>query len=129
MTRVRVTAPRGVTLRSLAPNAMAHPSGSSAADRDAAEQSDAGQIFVRSLIRSQLRLGLVVAGGFLLILLAFALMLALVPGLAHSTIAGLPFDWVLLGAGIYPVIGLSAWLYVRTAARNEARYRDLAGDK
>jgi hypothetical protein len=27
------------------------------------------------------------------------------------------------------VIGLSAWLYVRTAARNEARYRDLAGDQ
>jgi uncharacterized membrane protein len=71
----------------------------------------------------------VVAVGFLLILLAFVLMLGLVPGLAHTTIAGLPFDWVLLGAGIYPVTGLSAWLYVRTAARNEARYRDLAGDK
>ena len=50
--------------------------------REAAEESDAGQVFVRSLIRSQLRLGLVVAGGFLLILLAFPLMLGLVPGLA-----------------------------------------------
>ncbi len=59
-------------------------------------------MFVRSLIRSQLRLGLVVAAGFLLILLAFPLMLGLVPGLADSTIVGLPFDWVLLGAGIYP---------------------------
>jgi len=86
-------------------------------------------VFVRSLIRSQLRLGLVVAGGFLLILLAFPLLLGLVPGLAASKIAGIPFDWVLLGAGIYPVIGLSAWLYVRTAARNESRYRDLAEDK
>jgi hypothetical protein len=134
MTRVRVTAPRAATPRSVPAAGTAwHPaalaSGSSAAARDAAEQSDAGQIFIRSLIRSQLRLGLVVAGGFLLILLAFVLMLGLVPGLAHSTIAGLPFDWVLLGAGIYPVIGLSAWLYVRTAARNEARYRDLAGEK
>jgi hypothetical protein len=129
MTRVRVTAPRAVTARSSPPNGTAQTAGSSAAARDAAEQSDAGQIFIRSLIRSQLRLGLVVAVGFLLILLAFVLMLGLVPGLAHSTIAGLPFDWVLLGAGIYPVTGLSAWLYVRTAARNEARYRDLAGDK
>jgi hypothetical protein len=42
---------------------------------------------------------------------------------------GIPFDWILLGAGIYPVIGLSAWLFIRAAARNEARYRDLAGDK
>ncbi|MCU1540703.1 MAG: hypothetical protein JWM01_1650 [Arthrobacter sp.] len=145
MTRVRVTAPRGVTppslplsgtalpgtaLQGTALNGTALPAARPPADvRDAAEESDAGQVFVRSLIRSQLRLALVVACGFLLILLAFPLLLGLVPGLADSTIAGLPFDWVLLGAGIYPVIGLSAWLYVRTAARNEARYRDLAGDK
>ena len=125
MTRVRVTAPR-----TLPPGSGALPAARSAADsRDAAEESDAGQVFVRSLIRSQLRLGVVVAAGFLLILVAFPLMLGLVPGLAESTIMGLPFDWVLLGAGIYPVIGLSAWLYIRTAARNEARYRDLVGDK
>jgi hypothetical protein len=125
MTRVRVTAPRSVTSGS----AALAGGRSAAALQEAAEESDAGQLFVRSLIRSQLRLGLVVALGFLLIMLAFPLVLGLVPGLADSTIAGLPFDWVLLGAGIYPVIGLSAWLYVRTAARNEARYRDLAGDK
>ncbi|MDN4644829.1 hypothetical protein [Arthrobacter sp. PsM3] len=125
MTRVRVTAPRSIT-----PGATALPSARSAADsRDAAEESDAGQVFVRSLIRTQLRLGVVVAAGFLLILVAFPLMLGLVPGLAESTIVGLPFDWVLLGVGIYPVVGLSAWLFIRTAARNEARYRDLVGDK
>lgn len=130
MTRVRVTAPRSMAQDSAAhASAGPRPAQSASEAREAAEESDAGQVFVRSLIRSQLRLGLVVAAGFLLILLAFPLMLGLVPGLAASTIAGLPFDWVLLGAGIYPVIGLSAWLYVRTAARNEARYRDLAGDK
>ena len=138
MTRVRVTAPRsfnagsytagGITAGGAKPGSTA--AGRSSADsREAAEESDAGQVFVRSLIRSQLRLGIVVAAGFLLILLAYALLLGLVPGLAELRIAGLPFDWVLLGAGIYPVIGLSAWLYVRTAARNESRYRDLAGDK
>ena len=125
MTRVRVTAPRSVKVGSINV-AGGRPS---ADTREAAEESDAGQVFVRSLIRSQLRLGIVVAAGFLLLLLAFALLLGLVPGLAGLRIAGLPFDWVLLGAGIYPVIGLSAWLYVRTAARNESRYRDLAGDK
>lgn len=130
MTRVRVTAPRSVKAGSVTPGNAVLPAARSAADsRDAAEESDAGQVFVRSLIRSQLRLAVVVAAGFLLILVAFPLMLGLVPGLAESTIVGLPFDWVLLGAGIYPVIGLSAWLYIRTAARNEARYRDLVGDK
>ena len=135
MTRVRVTAPRSVKSDSVKtgsgnPGSSALPAVRSAAEsREAAEESDAGQVFVRSLIRSQLRLGVVVAAGFLLILTAFPLMLGLVPGLAESTIVGLPFDWVLLGAGIYPVVGLSAWLYIRTAARNESRYRDLVGDK
>ncbi|MET3173548.1 UNVERIFIED_ORG: hypothetical protein ABIB52_001381 [Arthrobacter sp. UYCu721] len=116
MTRVRVTAPRSAP----------RPAGES---REAAEESEVGQLFVRSLIRSQLRLALVVAIGFMLILCAFPLLLAAVPGLAETRIAGVPFDWILLGAGIYPVIGLSAWLFIRAAARNEARYRDLAGDK
>jgi hypothetical protein len=99
MTRVRVTAPR-------------------TAARPAKETREA-----------QLRLALVVAAGFLLILGAFPLLLAAVPGLAETRVAGIPFDWLLLGAGIYPLIGLSAWLYIRTAARNEARYRDLAEDQ
>lgn len=120
MTRVRVTAPRSAVLTTRRPGADS---------RATAEDSDAGQIFVRSLIRSQLRLGLVVAGGFAVILLVFGLLLGGVPGLAEATVAGLPFDWVLLGAGVYPVIGLSAWLYVRAATRNESRYRDLTGDK
>ncbi|MGO4492888.1 hypothetical protein AB4Y86_12505 [Arthrobacter sp. 2YAF22_2] len=123
MTRVRVTAPRSFNAGSAA---AVRPS---ADTREAAEESDAGQLFVRSLIRSQLRLGIVVAVGFMLILLAFALLLGLVPGMAELRVAGLPFGWVLLGVGVYPVIGLSAWLYVRTAARNESRYRDLAGHK
>lgn len=116
MTRVRVTAPLSA----------ARPAAQS---REAAEESEVGQLFVRSLIRTQLRLALVVAGGFLLVLCAFPLLLAAVPGLAGTRVAGIPFDWLLLGAGIYPVTGLSAWLYIRSAARNEARYRDLAEDK
>ena len=116
MTRVRVTAPRSAV----------RPAKET---REAAQDSEVGQVFVRSLIRSQLRLALVVAGGFLVILGAFPLLLTAVPGLAETRVAGVPFAWLLLGAGIYPVIGLSAWLYIRTAARNEARYRDLAEDQ
>ena len=57
-----------------------------------------GQVFVRSLIRSQLRLALVVAGGFLVILAAFPLILAAVPGLAEpgwpgSPLAGCFWEW------------------------------------
>ena len=49
MTRVRVTAPRSVT-----PNGTALNGGrSAAASLEAEEETDAGQLFVRSLIRSQ----------------------------------------------------------------------------
>lgn len=120
MTRVRVTGPRSTA---------ASASGRLARPLEIGEDSDVGRVFVRSLIRSQLQLAVVVASGFLLILVSFALLLALVPGLADSRLFGIPFDWVLLGVGIYPVIGLSAWLYNRAAARNEARYRDLVEEK
>lgn len=116
MTRIRVTAPRTAL----------QPAKES---REAAQDSEVGQLFIRSLIRSQLRLALVVAGCFLLILGAFPLLLAAAPALAETRIAGIPFSWLLLGAGIYPVIGLSAWLFIRSAARNEARYRDLAEER
>ena len=120
MTRVRVTAPRSASR--IYPDSSADP-------RESAEESAVGQVFVRSLIRSQLRLALVVAGGFLLILGAFPLLLAAIPEMAETRLAGIPLDWLLLGAGTYPVTGISAWLYIRSAARNEARYRDLAGDR
>ncbi|MEO3943714.1 hypothetical protein V3C41_21830 [Paenarthrobacter nicotinovorans] len=120
MTRVRVTAPhRSATA---APGRLPYP-------REVAEDSDAGRIFIRSLIRSQLRLALVVACGFLIILVVVALFLVFGPGVAETRVLGIPLDWLVLGLGIYPVIGLSAWLYNRAAARNEARYRDLVEDK
>lgn len=123
MTRVRVTAPRqSATAAPAAPGRSPYP-------REVAEDSDAGRIFIRSLIRSQLRLALVVACGFLVILAVIALFLVYGPGVAETRIFGIPLDWLVLGAGIYPVIGLSAWLYNRAAARNEARYRDLVEDK
>ncbi|MET3367253.1 hypothetical protein [Arthrobacter sp. M2012083] len=123
MTRVRVTAPRQ--------SATATPgaSGKSPHPREFVEDSDAGRIFIRSLIRSQLRLALVVACGFLVILSVIAVFLVYGPGVAETRIVGIPLDWLVLGAGIYPVIGLSAWLYNRAAARNEARYQDLVEDK
>jgi hypothetical protein len=97
--------------------------------RDPAVESEVGRLYVRSLIRSQLRLAVVVAAGFLLVLAASGLMVALVPDLAGLRLLGIPVNWLILGAGLYPVIGLAAWLYNRSAARNEARYRELVDER
>ena len=86
--------------------------------REIAEQSGVGRLLVDSLIRSQLRLGIVVGSGFLLLLCAVPLLLVLFPELNS-----------MLLIGIHPVIFVSAWLYSRAADRNEEAFQDLVADK
>lgn len=129
--RVRVTAPGSRA----DPSAAGAQAGTRAAHEiddklrntgRAAAPSQVDEVYVRSLIRSQLRLALVVASGFLISLAAFAITLRLIPELETVRWFGVPVAWLLLAFGVYPMIGLSAWLFVRAAARNESRYLALA---
>ena len=90
--------------------------------------SDVQSVYVRSLIRSQLRLAIVCAVAFVAATAAFAIGVAVLPGLDEASVAGVPVSWLLLGIGVYPLALTVAALYVRAAARNEARYRSLAED-
>jgi uncharacterized membrane protein (DUF485 family) len=94
-----------------------------------AEQSDVGELFVRSLIRSQLRLAVVVASGFLVILVGIPVLFSVFPDINTWTIATVPLPWLLLGLGIYPLVIACAALYVRSAGRIEQRFRDLVDDR
>jgi hypothetical protein len=116
--RVRVTAPRS------SPAAA----DSNTVSRELDEQTEVGELFIGSLIRSQLRLALVVAGGFLLILLGVPVLLAFLPVIADLTVFTVPAPWILLGAGVYPLVIICGVLYVRSAARNEQRFLDLMDD-
>lgn len=93
-----------------------------------APTSDIRGVYVRSLIRSQLRLGLVFAGGFCAATALFVAAIVLAPGLDESFVAGVPVSWLLLGFGLYPLVITVGVLYRRAAARNEARFRALAED-
>ncbi|BDZ55090.1 DUF485 domain-containing protein [Agromyces marinus] len=119
--RVRVTAPR--TRRAAA--SARRPRVGLGTDTG---PTDVDAVYVRSLIRSQLRLALVCAGAFVGATAAFAIAVALLPGLDATFVAGVPISWLLLGFGVYPLTITVAVLYVRSAARNEARYRSLAED-
>lgn len=88
--------------------------------------SDVGAMYVRSLIRSQLRLAIVCAAGFVAATVVFVVAIALLPALDETFVAGVPVSWLLLGLGVYPLAISVAALYVRAAQRNEARYRSLA---
>ncbi len=93
--------------------------------RELAEQSEVGELIIGSLIRSQLRLALVVGGGFLLILLGVPVLLAFLPVVADLSLWGVPAPWILLGVGVYPLVIGCGMLYILSAQRNENRYRDL----
>ncbi|ALV44721.1 hypothetical protein SAMN04489740_1833 [Arthrobacter alpinus] len=97
--------------------------------QEVAEQTAVGEVMVRSLIRSQLRLAIVVSAGFAASLLLCWGAVRWVPAIAESRLAGIPLPWLVLGVGVYPIIGACAWLYVRAAAKNESAYRDLVDEK
>ena len=112
-TRVRVTGPRLDRPRTT----------SIASEIDA--QSEVGEIYMRSLMRSQLRLAM----GVVLMLAAsvgvLPLLFELAPGVRRAHLLGVPLPWLVLGAGVYPVLIALAWFYVRRAERNEAAFRDM----
>jgi putative solute:sodium symporter small subunit len=85
-------------------------------------QSEVGEIYLRTLLRAQLRLGL----SFLVILGLTVGMLPLLfhlaPGLAEVPVLGMPLSWVVLAFGCYPVLVLLGWRYVRLAERNERAF-------
>ena len=119
--RVRVTAPRA---GSGAASARSQPP----TGRDA-PTSDIAGVYVRSLIRSQLRLAVVFALGFVVATTCFVLAVALAPDLDETFVAGVPLSWLLLGVGVYPLAITIGGLFVRAANRNEARYRSLAEEE
>lgn len=106
---MRVTAPRST--RVVAPPSTA---------------GDPSAVYVRSLIRSQLRVAVIAAVAFAVLLAGATAALAFVPELRAATLGGLPIVWIVLGVGVYPVVLAVAWLFTRAADRNERRYRSLA---
>ena len=96
-----------------------------AAAREIEEQTPVGEVLVIGLIRTQLalavRLSLVVAALFGIQPLLFAI----APGLADVSIGGLPLPWLLLGVLAYPAVIVVAWVYVRSAQRNERHFAEL----
>jgi hypothetical protein len=115
--RVRVTGPRVRRARRA----------SVASEIDA--QTELGEIYMRSLMRTQLRLAL----GTVLVLAstvgALPLLFATVPWLRRTHLLGVPLPWLVLGVGVYPFLLLLAWSYVRRAEANERSFDDLVGPR
>lgn len=89
------------------------------------EPVDPRAVYVRSLMRSQLRLALLCLAGFLGILTFCTVGLRFLPTFDSLRILGVPLSWWLLGFGPYPLILATAVIYARSARRNESAYREL----
>jgi len=110
--RVRVTGP---------------PQRRAARPRTRAREIDAGTrmgaLYMRSLLREQLRLGLRILAVLAVTVGSLPLLFHLVPELADVRVLGMPLAWLLLGVVVYPFLILLGWGYVRRAEANE---RDFA---
>jgi hypothetical protein len=116
--RVRVTSPRTSAARR-----PIIPTGT----REIDEQTRLGEVYMHSLIQSQLRLALAVIGGATVVLGGIPLLFALVPATRTFDVLGLPLPWVILGIVVYPVVYVAARVYVRNAERIETEFTEFVG--
>ncbi|WBB61416.1 hypothetical protein O7599_02330 [Streptomyces sp. WMMC500] len=119
--RVTVAHPRTLAARSTQPL----PGSRALVADDLGRQTPLGDVYLRSLIRTQLRLAALVVGALAAVLGVLPVLLATVPSVRDATLAGVPVPWLVIGVAVHPVILALAWVYQRQARKNEAEFADL----
>jgi hypothetical protein len=109
--RVTVRNPRGRATRTTVPGERALA--------ELKEQTEVGEVLLRSLTRAQLMLAVRIFAVFGFFLLGLPALFATHHGLADFRVFGLPLPWLVLGLAVYPLLVLLGLLYIRQAERNE----------
>nr|WP_281497279.1 hypothetical protein [Ornithinimicrobium sp. F0845] len=97
--------------------------------REIDEQTGLGEVYISSLIRSQLRLALAVLTVSLGVLATLPLVFHLFPEVAAVEVLGITLPWLVLGVVVYPAILGAAWFYAHNAERVERDFVDLLDDR
>lgn len=85
--------------------------------------------FLRSLMRKQLRLSLLCAAAFLVMLLGLPLANYYLPELMATRVFGFTLTWFLLGIGFFPAVWVISWFFIkRSIALEEEEVREVNGD-
>lgn len=113
--RVRVTSPR----------TSAQPPRPRGGTQEIDDQTGLGTVYMRSLLRTQLRLALSVLLLVVGPLAALPLVFTLAPGVRAVSVVGLPLPWLLLAVVVHPVLVLAGWTYARRAEQTEQQFVDL----
>src|SRR6266850_4741210 len=83
--------------------------------------------FLHSLMRKQLRLSILCAASFLLVLLGLPLANYFLPELMAIRVLGFTLTWLILGIGFFPAVWLIAWIFIRRSIALEDT--EVAGTK
>ncbi|MGQ2913003.1 hypothetical protein [Aeromicrobium sp.] len=113
--RVRITSPLST--------APAHVRRSAREEID--EETGVGEVYIRSLVRTQLRSALAVVTLLAVGVGSLPLAFTLLPSLARTQVGPVPLPWIVLGVLVYPALLLVGWVYVRRAERAEADFATL----
>ena len=111
--------PRTGRVRITNPLTTASPHVRRTVQQEIDESTGIGEVYVRSLVRSQLRAALTVITTLMLTLGALPIVFWLLQDLSELTLLGVPLPWVVLAVAVYPGLFLLGWLYVRQADKSE----------
>ena len=89
------------------------------------ESTGIGEIYMRSLIRSQLRAALAVALTLVLSIGALPLVFLAFDAVTDFAVLGVPAPWLILGVAVYPGLFGLGWVYIRQAERAERQFTEL----
>ena len=93
------------------------------------EQTGAGELYLRGLLRAQLRLALAVLAGLAVVLGGIPVLYVVLPAARSVQVAGVPVVWPVLAVLVYPaLVGVAAW-YTRAATRIEQRLTAVARER
>ena len=88
------------------------------------------EAFLHSLMRKQLRLSILSAVSFLVVLLGLPLANYFLPELMATRILGFTLTWLILGIGFFPAVWLIAWIFIRRSiALEAAETREVVGEQ
>ena len=95
------------------------------------ESTAIGEVYMRSLIRSQLRLAFVVLFTLILSVGILPIVFIVFDSVTLYRVGGIPLPWWLLGFAVYPFLLVLGWLYTRQAERAERDFAELVepGDR
>lgn len=83
--------------------------------------------FLRSLMRKQLRLSILCAAAFLVVLLGLPLANYFLPALMATRVFGFTLTWFLLGIGFFPAVWVISWFFIkRSIALEDEEVREVA---